>query len=45
MGKKTPEEMELYLKKKLGLSAGSLLDYEEAMYFGDSKFASLMRYY
>lgn len=44
-GKKTAEEVDLIIKRKLGLSAGNLLDYEEALYFGDSKFAALMRYY
>ena len=33
------------IRKKIGESAGSLLDYEEALYYGDSKYASLIRYY
>lgn len=45
MGRKSPEEIDQIIKKKIGLSAGSLLDYEEALYFGDSKFASMSRYY
>jgi len=37
--KRTPEEIEQYTRKTLGKSAGTFLDYEEALYFGDSKFA------
>lgn len=44
-GRKSAEEIQEQIKKKIGKSAGSLLDYEEALYFGDSKFAQLMRYY
>jgi len=43
--KKLSEEAEQATKKKIGLSAGSILDYEEALYFGDSKYAALMRFY
>ena len=33
------------ITRKLGQSAGDQLDYAEALYFGDSKFAVLSRYY
>lgn len=44
-GKKTAEEFESSVNKKIGKSGGSLLDYEEALYFGDSKYAQMTRYY
>lgn len=37
--KRTPEEIEQHKKNTLGMSGGTFLDYEEALYFGDSKFA------
>lgn len=43
--KKTAEEVAELVKQKLGNSAGTLLDYNEALYFGDSKYAQLSRYY
>jgi len=41
----SPEEQETRDKLKLGHSAGTVLDYEEALYFGDSNYAQLTRYY
>jgi len=43
--KKQTEEHEAKIAAKLGRSGGALLDYEEAMYFGDSKFGEMLRYY
>jgi len=34
--KKSVEDIDLYLKKKVGNSGSALLDYEEGLYFGDS---------
>lgn len=30
---------------RIGKSGTNILDYEEALYFGDSKYAQLIRYY
>jgi len=43
--RKNSIEIENFISKKIGKSAGTLLDYEEALYFGDSSYASLTRYY
>jgi hypothetical protein len=33
------------IKRRVGTQGNTLLDYEEALYFGDSKLASLSRFY
>jgi len=33
------------VSQKIGRSGGSLLDYEEALYFGDCEYASVSRFY
>lgn len=43
--KRTGEEQESWQKAKIGRSASGLLDYEEALYFGDSHYSTVMRYY
>jgi hypothetical protein len=43
--KKSGEDVELYFKKKIGNSGSALLDYEEGLYFGDSQYGNMMRYY
>jgi hypothetical protein len=43
--KKSIEDIDLYLKKKVGNSGSALLDYEEGLYFGDSQYGNMIRYY
>lgn len=33
------------ITEQIGRSAGTLLDYHEALYFGDSHYSQLARYY
>lgn len=42
---KKPEEIDMNLKKKIRNSGSALLDYEEGLYFGDSQYGNMMRYY
>jgi len=37
--KRSLEEIQEVIKKRVGESGCNLLDYEEALYFGDSKYA------
>lgn len=43
--KKSIDDIDLYLKKKVGNSGSTLLDYEEGLYFGDSQYGNMIRYY
>lgn len=43
--KKSAEELELQLKKKMGSTGTALLDYEEGLYFGNSQYGNMIRYY
>lgn len=43
--KKKSDDLDSLVQIKIGLSAGSLLDYKEALYFGDSKYAQMSRFY